>query len=162
MVIIMKYGPHDFDDYCRRVMAKGGDMKSWECVVCNRFDHRHHVFVIIIAVFLIITIITPAIIFLLTIPTVQGELVAGLDWSDDGIHLAASTTDLEVHLWETNLCRPKPPAAISTLTFSTSSATLSWRTLGAWASMMSPTACASSQVLSCAGGSLPKNSKWGA
>ena len=129
-------------------------VRSSSSCLCHHYRHHH--------VFLIITIITPAIIFLLTIPTVQGELVAGLDWSDDGIHLAASTTDLEVHLWETNLCRPKPPAAISTLTFSTSSATLSWRTLGAWASMMSPTACASSQVLSCAGGSLPKNSKWGA
>ena len=75
----------------------------------------------------------------------QGELANGVDWADDGVHLAASTSDLEILLWETNLCRP---VNISTsLNFSSSSATLSWRTLGAWSSSpVPPTTCASSQV----------------
>ena len=77
----------------------------------------------------------------------QGELANGLDWSDDGIHLAGSTSDLEIFLWETNLCRPVNISTNSTLKFSSSSsATLSWRTLGAWASPIPPTACAASQV----------------
>ena len=80
--------------------------------------------------------------------THQGELATGLDWSDDGVHLAASTnSDLEILLWETNLCRLASISSISTLKFSSSSAPLSWRTLGAWSSPIQPSTCASSQVV---------------
>ena len=81
------------------------------------------------------------------------ELLPGLDWAVDSVHLAASTTDRwaeappalprEVVVWDTSLCRQVAEEQQAPLLWASSTAPLSWRTLGAWSAPHQPTATCS-------------------